>query len=48
MSKGCSCWGHCCMCGDQNGPWSWFNGIGWLCDECAEKEDNKNGGEVSR
>lgn len=31
--------GVCIRCGDLQGPWTWFEEIGWLCDECAEKEE---------
>lgn len=42
MSKGFGGVGHCVRCGDNQGPWSWFDGIGWLCDQCADEEDKKN------
>ena len=42
MAKGFCGMGHCCRCGDQNGPWSLYPGIGWLCDRCAEEEDKNN------
>ena len=34
--------GICIRCGDMEGPWTWYDGIGWLCDECSEKEEKKD------
>lgn len=31
--------GHCVLCGDTQGPWAWYNGIGWICDDCVERGD---------
>lgn len=31
--------GHCVLCGDTQGPWVWYNGIGWICDGCVERGD---------
>ena len=34
LSKGI---GHCVYCGDTQGPWGWYDGIGWICDDCIER-----------
>ena len=31
--------GHCVLCGDTQDPWAWYNGIGWICDDCVERGD---------
>lgn len=31
--------GHCVLCEDTQGPWAWYNGIGWICDDCVERGD---------
>lgn len=31
--------GHCVLCGDMQGPWAWYHGIGWICDDCVERGD---------
>lgn len=31
--------GHCVLCRDTQGPWAWYNGIGWICDDCVERGD---------
>ena len=31
--------GVCALCGDTQGPWSWEEDIGWVCDECEEKDE---------
>lgn len=28
--------GHCVLCGDTQGPWGWYEGYGWICDDCIE------------
>ena len=39
MGKGFGGIGHCKRCGDTQGPWTLYPGIGWLCDMCADAED---------
>lgn len=31
--------GVCILCGDMQGPWSWEEDIGWVCDDCEEKNE---------
>lgn len=33
--------GCCISCGDTQGPWSWYEGIGWLCEECEESYEER-------
>ena len=40
MSKGFTGIGHCAKCGDTQGPWTHFKGVGWLCDICADEYEN--------
>jgi hypothetical protein len=46
--------GHCVLCGDTQGPWGWYNGIGWICDDCIERgvlneisEKERKAGQIS-
>lgn len=31
--------GICVICGDTQGPWSWEKDMGWVCDDCEEKDE---------
>ena len=41
MAKRFGIIGHCARCGDTEGPWTVYKGIGLLCDMCAEEEDKR-------
>ena len=39
MNKHIAGFGVCILCGDMQGPWSWEEDIGWVCDDCEEKDE---------
>ena len=39
MNKHFAGFGVCILCGDMQGPWSWEEDIGWVCDDCEEKNE---------
>lgn len=39
MNKYFAGFGVCVLCGDTQGPWTWEEDIGWVCDDCEEKDE---------
>ena len=39
MNKYSTDFGVCALCGDTQGPWSWEEDMGWVCDDCEEKDE---------
>lgn len=39
MNKYFAGFGVCIFCGDTQGPWSWEEDMGWVCDDCEEKDE---------
>lgn len=32
----------CVKCGNQDGPWAYIEGVGFVCEDCLEKEDDQD------
>lgn len=39
MNKHFCGFGICTRCGDMQGPWGWYEGIGLLCEDCEAKNE---------
>ena len=39
MNKYFTGFGVCALCGDTQGSWTWEEDMGWVCDDCEEKDE---------
>ena len=40
MNKYFAGMGVCVLCGDTQGPWSLEEDMGWVCEDCEEKDES--------